>query len=223
MATNISEFRADIIPDIIGCPPIAVDQAVVKAIIQLCKDAQLFQQAFEHSVDASADVDTDDNDAITITVTDYLAAAWKPERIRDLKIDGAAWDTSYFDLENDVDDMDYYTISGVKFFNFPSVTTIKIFPMDTTDDVLLFLNLDLVPLETMTSIDDKVYQDLTNRQAVESYAKYLLLRQPRKEWTDPAMAEFFLSRYSEKMETAKVKRLHGLSYGSLRVKSLRFF
>ena len=60
MATNISQFRGGVLPAVIGCPLLLVDQAIADAIIQLCKDAYLIKKSFEHSVDASVDVDTEE-------------------------------------------------------------------------------------------------------------------------------------------------------------------
>lgn len=221
MATSISEFRGGVLTDVIGCPPFIVDQAVIDAIIQVSKDAVLFQQSFEHEVDASADVDTADNDAITITLTDYIDASLRPTTVQMLKIDGNDWGTSFLELLNDVDVLSTYQISDTKFYNFPLTTTIKIFPMDTTNDVLVFLDLALVPLRTMTTVDDRIYND--HRVAVEEYAKHLLMMQPKKEWSDSNLAEYHLAKYSRHMEEGRINRLHGFTFGSLRPKSQRFF
>ena len=73
----------------------------------------------------------------------------------------------------------------------------------------------------MTTVDDIVYND--HRQAVEAYAKWLLMRQPKKQWTDLVLADYHLSEYSRKMEEGKIEILQGKSFGSLRPKSMRFF
>lgn len=221
MTVNISEFRGGVLTDVIGCPRHIVDQAVVDAIIQVSKDAVLFQQAFEHPVDASADVDTADNDAITITLTDYIDASLRPTTVQKLQIDGQDWGTAYIELLNDVDDITIYQISDTKFFNFPLTTTIKIFPMDTTNDVLVFLDLALVPLRTMTTVSDIIYND--HRVAVEEWAKHLLMIQLKKEWSDPRMAEYHLAKYSRQMEEGKINRMQGFTFGSMRPRSQRFF
>jgi len=221
MTTNISAFRGGVLPDVIGCPPFIVDQAVKDAIIQVSKDAVLYQQAFEHSVDASADVDTVDNDSITIDLDGYISDTLRPTTVQKLKIDGQDWGTLYFELNNDVSDITLYQITDTKFFNFPSITDIKIFPMDTTNDVEVFLDLALVPLRTMTTIDDFIYND--HRIAVEEYAKHSLMIQKGKTWSDPILAEYHLSKYSRKMEDGKIDRMHGFTKGSLRPKSQRFF
>jgi len=221
MATNISQFRRGVLSHVIGCPIPAVDAAVVGAVIQLCKDIALFQNTFEHSVDASADVDTSDNDSIEIDLSDYVSDTLRPHIIKELQIDSVPFSISYLDLDNDVDDISTYEIVNTKFFNYPDVGTLKLFPMDTTDDVLVYLKIIWIPLRTMETVDDRIYNDYN--QAVEAYAKWFLLSQPRKTWTDIALADYNLSIYSRKMEEAKIDILHGKSFGSMRPKKMRFF
>jgi len=221
MTTAISQFRGGVLSEVIGCPPFIVDQAVVDSIIQLCNDASLFAKSFEHSVDASADVDTTDNDSITITLADYVSSTLRPIRVKELKIDGSIWETTEKHLENDVEDLGLYELTNTKFFNFPATTTIKIYPMETTDDVTVYLDMLWVPLRSMTTIDDFVFDDY--REAVEARAKWYLMNQPQKKWTDFNLAAAKLAEYSRKMEEAKINKLMGKTLGSLRPKSMRFF
>jgi len=219
--TNISSFRGGVLSEVIGCPPLIVDQAVVDAIIQLCRDASLFVKSFEHDVDASADVDTTDNDSITIDLSTYVSDTLRPITVKELKIDGAKWETTEKELENDVADISLYGITSTKFFNFPTIGTIKIYPMDTTDDVAVYLDMVWVPLRTMTSIDDFIFDN--HREAVEARAKWNLMNQPEKKWTNIDLAMLKLSEYSRKMEEAKIAKLMGYTFGSMRVKQMRFF
>ncbi len=221
MTTGISAFRRGVLPSVIGCPPFIVDQAVVDAIIQLCKDINLFQRAFGHSVDASADVDTDDNNSIEIDLSDYVTDTLRPHLVKELKIDGADWATSYLTLGAFDEDFSLPEIVGTKYFNYPDIGTFKMFPMDPVKDVFVYLKFIWIPLETMTTVDDIVYND--HRRAVEHYAKWYLMSQPKKTWTDLALADYYLSKYSEKMEEGKIEILQGKTFGSLRPKSMRFF
>ena len=221
MTTAISAFRPNILSDVIGCPRLVVDQAIADSIIQVCKDAIIFQQAFEHDVDASVDVDITDNDAITIDLSDYISDTLRPWDIRQLKIEGTVWDTFYKELENDVEDLSLYQISGTKFFNFPGVQSIKIFPMDTTDDVRVYLDMSWLPLRTMTTVDDRIYNN--HRQSVESYARWLLMSQPNKQWTNVKLADYHLAQYSRTSEVERIQRMQGFTFGSMRVKSQRLF
>ncbi len=221
MTTLISQFRGDVLVEVIGCPPNIVDQAVADAIIQTCKDASLFVKAFEHSVDASEDVDTSDNDSITIDLSDYVSDTLRPWTIRELKIDGTPWATEWLELENDMEDLSLYDIVSTKFFNFPDRETMKIYPMDTTDDVKVYLKIVWLPLRTMTLIDDFIFDDY--HDAVEAWAKWKLMNMPKKQWTDISLATLKLSEYSRKMEDAKIEKMMGKTFGSMRPKSQRFF
>jgi len=315
MATTIATFRGGVLAAIPRCPPPIVDQAVVDAIIELCKDASIFEKSFEHWLDAENDVDSTDNDSITITLTDYVGTSYRPHMVKELKIDGEGWYVAHKELETNVDDLTYYEISGTKFYNFPSSTEMKLFPIDddaTTDgDTFDFVDADVsvaadeitetnhgldtglpvrltttgtlptglatgttyyvirvdadtislattyanaiagtaiditgaagggthsltsrrtnrvyvnmvwLPLRSMTQVDDSIYNDY--RAAVEEYAIYLLMRQPNKDWTNPAEAPAHLSEYAAQMERAKIRKLQGYAYGSLRPRSGRFF
>ncbi len=204
-----------------GCPRHIVTNAIVDSVIQVSKDAILFKKAFEHEVDADVDVDETDNDSITIDLSDYVSETLRPYNVLELKIDGTPWDTSEFYLESDVDDIGLYEIQGTKFFNFPDTGSIKFFPFDTTDDVTLFLNMSWLPLRTMTTVDDSIYDD--HRQAVEAYSKYLLMRQPNKAWTNLRLAEFHMDIYRSEMGEGKIRQMMGKTFGSMRVKAMRFF
>lgn len=221
MTTNISQFRGDVQPDVIGCPVMVVDRAINDAIIQLCKDAHLFKKAFEHSVDASEDVDTTDNDAIEIDLSSYVSVTLRPYTVLELKIDGVPWNATFMEIENDVEDISMYQPGNTKLFNFPDTGTIKLYPMDTTDDVTVWLKMAWLPLRTMTTIDDFIFNDYN--QAVAAYAKWLLMRQPGKAWSNLELADYHLSEYSRKAEEAKIEILQGKNFGDMRVKSMRLF
>jgi len=315
MATNISSFAGGVLPDVPGCPPPIVAQAVVDSIIQLCKDASLFKKSFEHWIDAPNDVDTTDNDSITITLTDYVTATYRPHTVYELKIDGNQWNTHHYELENQVNDLTLYQIEDTKFFNFPSTTTMKLFPIEddatvegvsfdfvdgdvivaadtiteathgldtglpiqlsttgtlpsgltaattyyvirvdantislattyanavagTAIDItaaagggthtltsrrtnLLYLELVFLPLRSMTDVDDVIYDD--HRIAVEEHAKWLLMRQPEKAWSNPKLADYHYGEYAAKMEEAKIRKLQGFTYGSMRPRSRKLF
>ncbi len=221
MATAISAFRGGVLTDVIGCPPFIVDQAVVNAVITLSKDAIVFQKAFEHSVDADVDVDTSDNDSITIDLTSYISSTLRPYTLIELQIDGAPWLVQELELENDVQDLTNYQIMDTKFFNFPSTTEIKLYPFDTVNDVLVYLKLAFLPIKPMTTVDDVLFNN--HQRAIEAHAKWFLLKQPKKAWTDPVLAEYYLSEYSREMEEGKIHRLQGYAFGSLRPKSQRLF
>jgi hypothetical protein len=312
---DISAFRGGVLPAVIGCPPFVVDQAVVDAIVQLCKDASIFEKSFEHWIDAENDVDSTDNDSITITLTDYVTATYRPHTIKELQIDGSGWNVFHKELSNNVDDLSLYQIDDTKFYNFPSTSTMKLFPIDDTATVegdtfnfvdgdvsvaadtitetahglatglpirlsttgtlpaglatattyyvirvdadtiqlattyanavagtniditaaagagthtltsrrtnVLYLDMAWLPLGTMTTVDDVVYND--HRMAVEEYAKYLLLRQPEKAWTDLALSARHMGEYARHMEDAKIRKIQGFAFGSPRIRSQRFF
>ena len=218
MATNISEFSKRVQPEVMGCPRVMVDRAVIDAAIMFCEDTLVLERAFEHDV-VIADVDTADNNAVTVDISDYSITE-KPLSIVEFRIDGGKWEVSHLELQNDLDDISEIAIIDTKFFSFPSDTDIKFLDIEARDQ-RFFIKLAVCPLITMATIDDFVFRRW--HSAIEAYAKYLLMKMPEKEWTNYELARFNLSIYNDGMARAKIVKDRGFVKGSQRVKSVRFF
>uniref|UniRef100_A0A6M3XP30 Tail tubular protein n=1 Tax=viral metagenome TaxID=1070528 RepID=A0A6M3XP30_9ZZZZ len=218
MATAITEISKRVQPDVIGCPKIMVDRAVVDSIIRFCEDTYVLERGFEHDVE-TADVTAADNDSVTVTLSDY-GITEKPLSVTEFRIDGGLWETSYIELLNDLDDLSIIAIQGAKFFNFPSDTNIKFYGIDAQDQTF-YIKLSLCPLITMTTIDDFIYRRW--RKAIESGARWELMSMPRKDWSDPIGAITNRSAYNDGVADAKISKDKGYTKGNTQVKSMRFF
>jgi len=218
MATAITEFSKRVQPEVIGCPKFEVDRAVVDSIIRFCEDTHVLKRSFEHDVE-DTDVDTADNDAVTVDISDYSITE-KPLVITEFRIDGALWETSLLELQNDLDDMGVISVVGTKFFNFPSDTDIKFYDIDEVDQTF-YIQLAVCPLTTITTIDDFIYRRF--RKAIEAGARWELKSMKGKTWSDPGMADRDLSIYNDGVARARITIDKGYTKGSTRVRSLRFF
>lgn len=219
MATNITEFSKRVQPDVPGCPKLVVDNAVIDALIQFCKDTHYLEKSFEHDVVAADIVDLD-NDSVNVLLTTYVGATIRPILLTEFRIDGTKWEAQKINLLNDQDDIAEIAIQGTKFFTYPDRTHIKFYDIEAVDQ-RFYIKQVYVPLTTITTIDDDIYDD--HHETVEAWAKWKLMSMPKKDWSDPANAAVNLGLYNDGMASAKIKKDQGMVKGSTRPKSMRFF
>lgn len=176
---NISSFRKEIAPTVIGCPGFLIDRAVVKTIIRFCRKTNRLQEGFEHTV-LSTDVDTADNDSVEVDLSTYLTSQ-VPVRMVKFAVDGFKYDTLEMKLSTDVTNLSSILDPSKRYFTFTDSTHIKLFPF-TAVDMKFFIRLSVQPVRTITTIDDFIYDEFL--EAIEEGAKWLLLKDPGKVWTN---------------------------------------
>lgn len=218
MATNISEFSKRVQADVIGCPRAVVDTVVVDTIIRFCEDTYIIEKAFEHDV-VAADITAADNDSVNVNIATYVTNI-RPLVVTEFKIDGATWETSEIQLLNDLDDISEISVEGTKFFCYPDRTHIKFYDIEAVDQ-RFYIKQAFAPVTSITTIDDFIYDRW--HEAIEAGAKGKLMAMPKKDWTDPVMASYNLSLYTDGVARAKITSGQGYTKGSKRPKSMRFF
>jgi hypothetical protein len=221
MATNITVLSNRVQPDIIGCPRVVVDNAVIDAIIKLCKDTHIIEQAFEHDV-VSSDITAADNDSVNVDIVadGGVSATLRPIVVTEFRIDGSIWETEYIELLNDLDDLSEIESVDTKLFTYPDRTHIKFFGIDA-EDQRFYIKQAYAPLTSITTIDDYIYDRY--HKAIEARAKWELMSMPGKDWSNAAMAEYNAGIYRDGVAEAKIVRSSGFTKGNKRVKSQRFF
>ena len=218
MATNISEISRRVAPDVMGCPNVLIDEAVLRTLIKFCEETHVLEKAFEHDV-VSTDIVAADNDSVNVNIASYITDG-RPILLTQFKIDGVDWDAQEIKLLNDQDDLDEISVSGTKFFTWPDTTHIKFYGIEA-EDQRFFIKQIFVPLDTATTMEDDLYYRF--RDVIAAGARARLLEMPRKDWTDPAMAGLNWSRYNDGVALARIKKDHGMTRRSQSVKSMRFF
>jgi hypothetical protein len=128
VATNLTEISRRVAPDVMGCPNVLVDEAVLRTLVKFCEETQILEKAFEHDVLAT-DVVAADNDSVSVNLATYLTDG-RPILLTEFRIDGVAWDAQEIKLLNDQDDLDEIAISGTKFFTWPDTTHIKFYGIE---------------------------------------------------------------------------------------------
>ncbi len=218
MAINISVMSNAIAPDLIGCPRVLIDKAVLDAVIKFYEDTHLRELGFEHNV-VPGDIAAADNDSINVNVATYVADG-RPVLLTEFRIDGTKFDTAYIELKNDLNDIDEVSIAGVVHFNFPDSTHIKFYNIEAKAQ-RFYIKAVYVPLSTATTVDDDFYYRW--HKAVEAGAKAELMAMPRKDWTDGATALYNKSLFNDGVARAITKKDNSFSKGSMRPASMRWF
>ncbi|MHC4417203.1 MAG: hypothetical protein ACYSU6_01310 [Planctomycetota bacterium] len=222
MATNITEFSYRVAPEVQGCPLALINLKVVDAIIQFCKDTYVLKYAFEYAI-LSTDVDTSDNDAVTLDLSTISGAPYtnkRPHDIIEFRIDTAPFKVQHAEMSTDITNLDNIRYSSQRFFNFPSSTTIKIFPLEAQDQTL-YLEIAFKPVKGITTIDDFMFED--HNEPIEALAKYDLLDQKNKPWSNHKQALEEWDKYAEKMGRAKIDVVQGRTQKSTMIQSKYIF
>ena len=205
MATDISVFSDRCTSSLTSCPGPLIDQAVVDAIIQFFKDTYIFKRNFEVAI-TSGDVDTADNNAVTIDLSLISGNPYANKRPLDIvspfRIDNAPFKIEKAEMDTQITNLDHIRYGTKRFFNFPSTTEIKIFPLEV-QDADIFLEVVFAPIITITDIDDFIFNE--HHKAIEAHTKYELMRQKNKPWTDQQESVVQWGIYSKEMGEARIR------------------
>jgi hypothetical protein len=218
MATNLTVMSNAIGPDVIGCPRILIDKAILDALIRFCKDTHIIEKGFEHDV-VAGDITAADNDSVNVNIATYVTDG-RPILLTEFKIDGASYTPKELNLVNDLDDISEIAIQGVVFYNFPDSTHVKFYDIEAKAQ-RFYIKAVYVPLTTATTVDDQIYYD--NHKAIEAGARAELMAMPNKDWSNPAMAVYYEGKYNDGMASAKIRKDKGKIKTGSRVQSCRWF
>lgn len=212
MPTAINNFWNRIAAHVPGCPVPATHRAIVDAVRQFCEDTHVLTKAFEEEAFDYTTIDTTDNDAITITLSSKFSG-YEVVAPEFFQIDGGEWNLSRLELINDNSNLTSIQLSDTKFFNFPTTTTIKIFPFtDQSENFDMFLKLAVKPNDGTTFFDDFLYNDW--RKAIIPLACAILQEIPDRPWSNPSLASYNRSQYLIHSGKAKLNRSMGYAAGN---------
>jgi hypothetical protein len=221
MATNITEFSNRVQVDVIGCPSVVVDNAVIDGIIRFSEDTHIIEQGFEHDV-VAADIDDTDNDSVNVDIVNDggVSATLRPVSVTEFRIDGKIWGVAYIELLNDLDDLSEIEISDRKLFTYPDRTHIKFYGIDA-EDQRFYIKQAYAPITSITTIDDYIYDRY--HDYIEAWAKWYLQKMPKKDWSSPNDALYNRGIYKNGVAFAKSDKVKGFNKGSTQVKSRKWF
>lgn len=215
MATQISQFRNRVVVEVPGCPLPRIDLAVVDAIRMMCEDTYAYYKSFEDEAIDYTTIDSSDNDAITIDLSTYISSV-DPVAPLKFQIDGGDWELRRYSLENDNSNLTNIQLEGIKFYNFPSLTTMKIFPLtELQANFDVFLKLAVKPTRDVTSIEDMFIDDDDWFKGINHCAAYLLQEMPGRAWSNPQQSVYNKSRYNHYVGRVKIDESLGGAFGDM--------
>ncbi len=204
---DLSDFANRCKSDLPGCPGPIIRDAVRDTVIDFCRETGRLRKSFEHAV-AVVDVDTADNDSVTISLSSYYTGH-TPVRLAEFAVDGYYYTTVWFEPSTDLTDLSSLINTSLRYYHFPSSTQIKLFPFTGTVAAMnFFLRLTVQPDRDATSVDDLFWNDYLD--AIVAGTKQRLMAQVGKTWSNPEASGYFGRKYIQGRDSAKidVMRMH---------------
>ena len=217
MTVLISRFRNRALVEVPGCPIPMIDTYVLNSIRKMCEDTYAYTKAFEAADQNYALIDATDNDSFEIDLSAYFSDV-DPVAPLMLQIDGADYGLSELVLENDNTNLSSIEISSVKFFNFPDLTTIKLFPFTGQSvNFDIFLRLAVKPTRGELSVEDKFYNNDDWYEGIIHLAASMLQMIPGRPWSNEPHGALNKSIYSHHMGRVKIDAAVGGTAGSFAI------
>ena len=213
MATNISEIKQLVLPDVLSCPEPIVNREVLTVILDFCKKTNILQREFQLEIDSS-DIDTDISNCIDFDISEH-SRDLRPVSILEMIIDSQPYIPFKRNVRNTITNWDSIE-TGVgssmsdderfKHYWVPDNHTIRVFDMVASMSYIYF-NISVKPLRTATTVDDALFEDWS--EALVSGAKYRILTMPGKDWSDAQAAIDYKRDYRKYLSQAKRESMTG--------------
>lgn len=208
---SFSDFMPDIAPWVGGCPTIMIEQAILNATIEFCRESLWWRV---------------DHDPITAmpSVSEYdLSAPSGSAIIRPVSAtfegdDLPPKDTNWLDANV----TDWQTDEGnIYYFNVPSHGTVRLVRIPEK----LYLNalrvrMALMPSRTATTIDDTIYNH--HYETIGHGAKARLMAVPDKPWSNPGEAAYYAGLFEQAVSKARIEAEMGYAGATQSVKWREF-
>jgi len=206
--------------DVPGCPIPRIDRSIVDAVRQFCDDSYCLEKTFEATGNASVQnfpytlpftfgqAASGDFSIVTIAFSDYeFLSDLDPIDPTFFQIEGLSYDLKLFEIDVEFTTLDQITPSGGKFYRFPTIGNMQIFPFNSDDSLVsLVVTLAMKPKIDVTSIDDRFFQTDIFREAIEAQSLYKLQAMPSRPWSNPNMAGVNIGNYKVKLGEARARR-----------------
>jgi hypothetical protein len=204
MATLISEFKNLVAPDVLPCPDPMVNREVVSVLLDFCKKTNLLQRDFEEEID-SDEVDPELQDSIDFDISEY-SNDLRPVTVLEIMVDGTAYVPFARNMRSTHTKFSTANDERLKYFWIPNDHTIRVFAL-TGNESNIWFNISVKPLRDATEVDDFLFEDWS--EAIVAGAKWKLLSQPSKEWSDLRAAEYYRKEYRKYLSQAKQQVMRG--------------
>ncbi len=206
MATEISEIKRLVAPDVLLCPDPIIDREVRSMILDFCVKSNILQREFEIELDTD-DIDTEMQDAIDINIEEF-SEDLRMVTLLEIMVDSNVYIPHKRNIMTTITNYDYVKDETYKYFWLPDNRNVRLFDMSVNDSVV-WMKASFKPLRTVDEIDDFLFEDWS--EALVAGAKWKILVMPGKEWSDAKMASFYNSEYRKYLARAKQAVIRGSS------------
>lgn len=208
--TRLSEFGKLILPDVLTCPDVVINQAVIHTIVDFCERTGIFTKSFTYTPSTS-DIEDAINDYVDVDLSAWVVDK-VPVSVKEFKINGEDWELVYKELLASTDYIDDLKDGKQKLFYFTDTMTLRVYPIDESAE--LYFTIVYKPLMTVLEIDDVIYNDWVD--TIVSGAKSKLLAMPDAVWFSPKAVNYHQSIYRSGISNAKRRIGKGFTHRSKR-------
>jgi hypothetical protein len=204
---NFNTLSSDVLIDVPSVPSFMIISAIRRATIELCEQAQVWEQSDDALVVAKNAHEQDlplpsGADLIQVISIHRKGVELTPVPLGDMFTMQGAGDTG---------EPTYYAVD--------TATSARLYPIPLATESLA-CRLSLKPKATATAVSNEVTSRWRN--ALVNGAKHFLLLMPKQEWSDPERAMYYRKLFDKEIAQAKLSRIGGYGRPSLRVRNVSF-
>jgi hypothetical protein len=209
----LTAFHPFVATEVIGCPEPTINQALLLAAIEFCRETKswteiqepitLVDDAFEYEMDAPSG-------ALVQTVRDVWIGSRRltPVTVAGLQNVMPDWATMQ------ASEPSYYNMAG----ELPLLRVYPV-PMGTTGQALV-VRATYVPKTNAATLPDFLGQ--RHMEGIASGAKARLMAMPGTPWSNPELAIYYRSLYDQSILNVRIEEAHDRVPGTIRVQPRSF-
>lgn len=210
---SIDLIVTKIAPELVGCPTELIKDHIIDKTIEFYRETGIYTRGLE--VEVQYVDDSFANGASEIFLTE-AGRGMLPSTIKKIGVNGQVVTAEYVDLANKVHDN--YLSGASLYYTFTSIDSITVFPVKLGDKI--FVKAVFVPQRSMTTIDDRVYEDYVTH--IAAGAKSSLMSIKNVPWSNLDMVVYYKSLFKEGITDARGVVGKGRSNKPLRAKYRSF-
>lgn len=217
MAVSLTTMATNVVKYVPSCPSVVIKPEIVKAAQELCVKSWVLKSVFEMDMD-SVLINAHANDSVVV-YTGNLFPDKLPVGLVSLYLDATEYELEQMPFKNNLSQFDsIYLTAGKKYYDFPTMQQVRIFPVDSGVDTLT-MEAAFSPTDDITEIDDKLYYNYYEALLWGTLSR--LHNIPDQPWTSYALAAERRRKFERAIGGALVQR-YGREKGRGRPKRKSF-
>lgn len=186
MSVPIDTLITEVLPGVIGCPEILIQQELLNTLQDFCGATWIINRAVLATSTTAVNVN-------------YALENYEICHILRLKIDHIEWTAKRREAVDDTDDMNDIKEYRTKFWYPGSGGVITLMPFDTPPTEIR-MRVAFRPTMQANMVEDKFYDDW--HDTIVAGTKAALMLMPKMVWTDPQYGKYFDGKYIDGKDAA---------------------